>query len=581
MTRTLLAATLLALVLGTGARAGSPTPDQRLPLRRVVLYSNGVAYFERRGTVTDRAEIALPFKQSQVDDVLKSMVVLDLGRGRIGSVSYESSEPTSARLAEIPFAIEAATAADAEEAGGLAGVLRQLQGARVTVTSATHTVTGAILNVERREVAGEAGKPPTVAAALVVASDAGEITSLRLEEVRSVRLLDENERRDVVEFANATASARRRDVKTIVVTSDGSGAREMVVSYTVAAPIWKTSYRVVFDDAGQPFFQGWAIVDNTSDEDWTGVRLSLVSGSPVSFVQPLQRPLYRHRPVVPIPDDLALEPQVYDPESEDPPGRAGRADDRADGAAVVAAGGAVGRRGLAVAARLAQGDLLLLLGGGGGAGGVGGRAAGGVAGRVAGLGGAADLAALQAAGGAVAGGLLGVAARLALGALGRVVRLGLGRCGGGGLGRLLGQAGALHPADLLDLGGERRGVAAGEAGGRALGRGGDRGGGGRGRGRARGLRRGRRGGCGGRRGGRCGGGGDRRGGRRGGRGVGLVHGLARRLARGRARGLRGGDVERAPARRAAVERGHEQGGDGQAEEGGCTHDGVPRWRGRR
>jgi hypothetical protein len=88
----------------------------------------------------------------------------------------------------------------------------------------------------------------------------------------------------------------------------------MVVSYTIAAPIWKTTYRVVLDDDGKPFFQGWAIVDNVSEEDWQGVQLSLVSGSPVSFIQNLQKPLYRYRPVIPIPDDLNLDPQIYDAE---------------------------------------------------------------------------------------------------------------------------------------------------------------------------------------------------------------------------------------------------------------------------
>jgi len=80
-----------------------------LPIRRVILYSNGVAYIERRGTISNHAEVALSFKQSQVDDVLKSMVVLDLGKGRIGAVSYNSSAPPSAHLAEIPFAIASAT----------------------------------------------------------------------------------------------------------------------------------------------------------------------------------------------------------------------------------------------------------------------------------------------------------------------------------------------------------------------------------------------------------------------------------------------------------------------------------------
>lgn len=299
------------------ARANSvaKTPEVQtptaLPLRRVILYSNGVAYFERRGTISGQAEISLQFKQSQVDDVLKSMVVLDLGKGQVGAVSYNSSAPPSARLTDIPFAIEAGTENNTQ--GGLAGVLRQLQGARVTVTTAARTATGSILTVEERKSQIDANKPPLTTYALVIGAETGDIASFDLVDVRGVRLLDEGARHDMTEFANASASARRRDAKTIVITSAGAGPREMVVSYTVAAPIWKTSYRLVLDSSGTPFFQGWAIVDNVSDEDWSNVSLALVSGSPVSFIQPLQRPLYRYRPVIPIPDDLNLDPQVYEP----------------------------------------------------------------------------------------------------------------------------------------------------------------------------------------------------------------------------------------------------------------------------
>lgn len=97
-----------------------------------------------------------------------------------------------------------------------------------------------------------------------------------------------------------------------MLTSTGSGDREMLISYTVAAPIWKTTYRVVLDGSGQPFFQGWAIIDNVSDEDWNEVSLSLVSGSPVSFIHPVQQPLYRYRRVIPLSQDLNLTPQLYD-----------------------------------------------------------------------------------------------------------------------------------------------------------------------------------------------------------------------------------------------------------------------------
>jgi hypothetical protein len=284
---------------------------QQLPLRRVVLYSNGVAFFERRGIVSANAEISLQFKQSQVDDVLKSMVVLDLGHGRVGAVSYNSSAPPSARLADIPFAIEAGT--DNSTAGGLAGVLRQLQGAQVLVTTTSRSATGSILTVAERKSQIDITRPSLTTYALVIATPGGEITSFDLSEVRSVRLLDEGARHDLKEFANASASARRRDAKTIVITSDGEGPREMVVSYTIAAPIWKTSYRVILDSTGKPFFQGWAIVDNVSDEDWQDISLSLFSGTPVSFIQQLQQPLYRYRPVIPIPEDLNIDPQIYEP----------------------------------------------------------------------------------------------------------------------------------------------------------------------------------------------------------------------------------------------------------------------------
>jgi hypothetical protein len=287
----------------------APNAVNQLPIKRVILYSNGVSYVERRGIVSGDAEINLSFKQSQVDDVLKSMVVLDLGQGKIGAVSYNSSAPVSSKMAEIPFSVNPYTS----EGGGIAGVLAQLQGAKVAVTSSKGAATGSILTVEHKQI--KTDKETTSTSILVIASETGEISSFDLNDVKSVKLLDEGTQKDLNEFANAAASARRRDAKTITITSNGSGQREMIVSYTIAAPIWKTTYRVVLDEAGKPFFQGWAIVDNVSEEDWENVQLSLVSGSPISFIQQLQKPFYRYRPVVPTPSDLQLTPQVYEPQS--------------------------------------------------------------------------------------------------------------------------------------------------------------------------------------------------------------------------------------------------------------------------
>src|SRR5262245_28038393 len=186
------------------AREAQPSAGQSLPLRRVTLYSNGVAYFERRGTVTGRAEINLSFKQSQVDDVLKSLVVLDLGQGRVGAVSYNSSAPPSTRLNEIPFSIDASTNNDA--ANKLAGVLEQLQSARMAVTTANRSAISAVLTISERQLPTEKDKPPIKTHTLVITTDSGELQSFDLNDVRAIKLLDEGARQDITQFASASAS---------------------------------------------------------------------------------------------------------------------------------------------------------------------------------------------------------------------------------------------------------------------------------------------------------------------------------------------------------------------------------------
>lgn len=299
------------------APAPAATAQTDLPLKRVVLYSNGVAYHERRGTISGRAEIALPFKQSQIDDVLKSMVVLDGARSRIESVSYESSIPANARLREVPFSV-APGVTNSSQAGGMFTVLGQLQGARVAVVASTGSTTGSILNVERKTLPGEPGKPPRTEETLGLVGQGGDLVSFDLSTVRSIKLLDEGAKRDVAEFAQATAATRRRDSKTIVIRSDGTATRDMLVSYTIAAPIWKTTYRILIGEDGKPFLQGWAIVDNTSEEDWNDVSLTLVAGSPVSFILPMQDPIYRDRPVVSLPGQAAIRPYEHEADQEQP-----------------------------------------------------------------------------------------------------------------------------------------------------------------------------------------------------------------------------------------------------------------------
>ena len=93
----------------------------------------------------------------------------------------------------------------------------------------------------------------------------------------------------------------------------GEGKRNVRVGYVIENPIWKTSYRLVLgkEKEDKPFLQGWAMVENPTDEDWKDVRMALVTGRPISFQMDLYTPLYVPRPTV-VPELFAsLRPVTY------------------------------------------------------------------------------------------------------------------------------------------------------------------------------------------------------------------------------------------------------------------------------
>src|SRR5690242_14107725 len=73
----------------------------QIPVKRVVLYKNGVGYFEHVGRVQGNQDIGIPLTSGQLNDVLKSLTVLDLGGGRITGVGYASSAPIDRQLGDL------------------------------------------------------------------------------------------------------------------------------------------------------------------------------------------------------------------------------------------------------------------------------------------------------------------------------------------------------------------------------------------------------------------------------------------------------------------------------------------------
>jgi hypothetical protein len=284
-----------------------PNPAaEKLPVRRVVLYKNGVGYFEHLGHVRGSQGVHIDFTSAQLNDVLKSLTVLDLSGGRITGVDYNSEAPLARRLATLRLSLgERPTTAE---------FLGALRGARLEVRSGNGPqLIGKLLSVERKTRTG-AGPGWTVETdEISLITDRGEVRSVDLNSSTSVRIAEKDLQLEVGRYLGLIASSRDQDVRRMTISTTGTGERNLYVSYISEVPIWKTTYRIVLPSKAdqRPLLQGWAIVDNTVGEDWDGVELSLVAGAPHSFIQQLSEPFYGRRPVVALPESIQLSPQTH------------------------------------------------------------------------------------------------------------------------------------------------------------------------------------------------------------------------------------------------------------------------------
>jgi hypothetical protein len=288
----------------------SPSADSasRLPVTRVVLYKNGVGYFEHAGRVRDSQDVNVDFTTAQLNDVLKSLTVLDLGKGRITGVSYNSNAPLERRLGSLHLPVG--------ENPTTAQFLDALRGARLEVRSGSETASGRLLSIDEREIPIKGDQKVTVDQISII-SDSGEVRVFDLNPSTSVRVAEKDVNDEVGKYLSLVASTRDQDVRRMTISTAGEGERNLMVSYISEVPVWKSTYRIVIPNEGKPLLQGWAIVDNTVGEDWKNVELSLVAGAPQSFVQELSQPYYTRRPVVPLPENAMISPQTHEATMED------------------------------------------------------------------------------------------------------------------------------------------------------------------------------------------------------------------------------------------------------------------------
>ncbi len=313
-------------VLAVPAQAAARPAAPNLPVTHVTLYSSGVGYFQREAEVDGDARIDLAFPVEDVNDLLKSMVLQDLGGGTVTAASCDSHNPFDRTLGSF--------AVNLNGNPSFAELLHQARGEKVEVLlrQAKDPLIGTVIGVEpglKDLVTGQGQRwgqpqvPPVACAAPPAATvryyqPAGTtkeeallneparlnllcpegLRSVPLTEVQRVRFLNAAMEREFRRALEVLAGAHDTQKRTVSLSFKGEGRRKVRVGYVVESPLWRTSYRLLVGGDGKLLLQGWALVENPTGEDWKDVRLALVSGRPISFKMDLYKPLYLPRPTV-------------------------------------------------------------------------------------------------------------------------------------------------------------------------------------------------------------------------------------------------------------------------------------------
>ncbi|WP_321473203.1 DUF4139 domain-containing protein [uncultured Paludibaculum sp.] len=266
-----------------------------LPVTKVILYKNGVAYYERSGEVKAGEPGRLDFQASEMDDVLKSLVVD--AHGGVARIRYELSEPLQRKLAGQGIQIL--------DQQPLVLILDRWRGAHIEMKYGPNTVSGVIVTGRLAPLPQQGQRQE-----LTILTDSGELRLIDLDAASGLKLTDAKLQQQFVDALAAIAQSRSKDKRAVFI--DTASAGKLIARYLIPAAVWKSSYRLALTDAADSTLEGWAIVDNASGEDWTNVDLTVVSGRPVSFISRLYEPRFLTRPEASLPDDQPVAPVLYE-----------------------------------------------------------------------------------------------------------------------------------------------------------------------------------------------------------------------------------------------------------------------------
>ncbi len=267
-----------------------------LPVREMVLYKHGVGFFVRQGAVGGDS-LTLHFREEEINDALKSLIVFDQAGGQVLGLHYQTPMDKAARLSSSSIRLG--------ESASLKDLIKNLRGRRVVLTVAlgdsTESFSGRMIGWEESTFGNQMmGQRYLTTSSVGILLDDGVARFFDVKDVRGIGVEDALAVHDLSYFLDTSLS---EDVRRSVHVRLTEGDHDLVVYYVAPSPTWRVSYRVVAEinpegQSGKALVQGWGLFDNRFEEDLEDVKVTLVAGQPISFIYDLYASRIPKRPVV-------------------------------------------------------------------------------------------------------------------------------------------------------------------------------------------------------------------------------------------------------------------------------------------
>jgi len=284
----------------------------KLPITRITLYKHGVGFYERRADIDDK-EIELIFRANEMNDILKSLTIIDWGKGKVLGLEYPTPQSQLEKLFSCSIHMN--------NKRSLRDLLISLCGRRVRLFLG-ETIRVANYPTQARSLVGtligldEPEEQESIKTTIVSLLRDGNplIFTIELGELGGIEILDERSSDDLRFYLQTTSKSDENCQVKVRLTP---GKHDLSVSYIAPAPTWRVSYRMVAEKGikdGEPriMLLGLGIIDNNLEEDLNDVSLILAAGMPVSFIYDLFKPFIPKRPMIRDEDRALPAPDKHD-----------------------------------------------------------------------------------------------------------------------------------------------------------------------------------------------------------------------------------------------------------------------------